>query len=114
MATTQQVESTQYNYCGLTGNAPNTAEVAYLPAGTRPTEDDWNDAVLVTSNSNPLWAEAIASGAKGAYFVARLVGAFNSNDLTLAGGSYQEWLRLTGTDEQKVFIAPNAFTVAAG
>lgn len=109
---TLQVESTEYLYMGLTGDVPAVgAEVAFLAAGVRPTEPDWNDAVVVT-DADPLWNDASASGITGAYYVAILVGGFGGTGVVLAAGDYQTWLRLTDTTEQPVRIAPTALEVA--
>lgn len=107
-----QRESTEYIYIGVKGNAPTTADVAFLAAGIRPVTNDWHAASLITSNSNPLWADAVASGATGDYFVAILIGSFGGTGIVLTAADYQVWLRLTGTTEQPVRITPVALEVA--
>ncbi|TDE02818.1 hypothetical protein [Jiangella asiatica] len=110
---TLQVESTEYLFLGVTGDAPSVgAEVAFMPAGDRPLAEDWDTALVIPDDTDPLWPDAVASGVTGDYFVARLVGPFNANPVTLTGGDYQVWLRLTDTDEQPVRIAPQALEVS--
>lgn len=113
MATVLERESTEYLYIGVTGDPPSVgADVAYLAAGQRPTVDDWHEAVVVSDSGHALWADAVASGVTGDYYVARLVGPFGGNDLTLEPGDYQPWVRLTDTTEQPVRIAPEVLEIA--
>lgn len=112
MTMTIDRDSTEYCYVGITGDVPNTsAEVAFMAAAARPGPTDWKAAVLVNNSSHALWADAVASGATGDYYVARLVGPFGSNDLTLTAGSYQLWVRLTDTTERPIRISPEAVVV---
>jgi hypothetical protein len=105
-------DSTEYVYVGVTGDAPSvSAEVAFLAPAARPTEPDWETAILVADSGHALWADAEASGVTGNYFVARLVGPFSANDVVLTQGDYQCWLRLTDAVEQPVRIAPVAVEV---
>lgn len=111
MAITLQRESTEFVFIGVTGVVPSGgAEVAFLSAEERPTTE-WKAAIVVADDGHALWADAQASGATGDYFIARLVGAFGGNDLTLIPGDYQSWLRLSDVTEQPVRIAPVALTV---
>lgn len=112
MAIEVERESTEYLYLGITGAIPATgAEMAFLTAGSRPESGDWKAAVLIDSDVHALWAEAVASGVTGDYYVARLIGGFGGNDVTLTAGDYQVWVRVTDTTEQPVKIAPVALTV---
>jgi hypothetical protein len=112
MAVTLQRESTEYVYMGFTGTVPSVgAEVAFLAAGVRPTTE-WKAAVIVGNSSHALWADAVASGVTGDYYIARLIGSFGGNDLTLTVGDYQPWVRLTGATERPVRIAPVTVTIA--
>jgi len=112
MAVELQRESTEYVYMGFTGDVPSvSAEVAFLTAGVRPTTE-WKAAVIVPDNLHALWADAVASGVEGDYFVARLIGSFGGNDLTLSPGDFQPWVRLTGATERPVRIAPVTVTIA--
>ncbi len=105
-------DSTEYLYFGVTGDVPATsAEVAFLAPAVRPTEPDWNAAILVPDSGHALWADAQASGVTGDYFVAVLVGSFGGGTVTLTQGDYQAWLRLTDTIERPVRIAPVAVEV---
>lgn len=105
-------DSTEYLFIGVTGDVPSvSAEVAFLAAAARPTEPDWETATLVDSDVHALWADAVASGVTGDYYVARLVGPFNANDVVLTAGDYQCWVRLTDTVERPVRIAPAAVEV---
>jgi len=107
-----QRESTEFIYIGVTGTVPSSAKVAFLTAGVRPTSGDWQSALLVTSSADPLWADAVASGATGTYYVARLVGAFGGTGAILtAPADYQVWIQLTGTTEQPVRIAPVVLSI---
>lgn len=107
-----QRESTEFVYIGASGDVPSVgAEVAFLAAGVRPTEPDWETGTLVTSDADPLWADAVASGATGDYFVAILVGSFGGNTVDPGAGDYVVWLRLTDTTEQPVLIAPQPLEV---
>ena len=100
-------DSTEFLYFGWTGDPPSVgAEVAFMDAGDRPIEADWKEGIVVTGVHN-LWADAVASGVKGDYYVAILVGSFNGNTVVLIGGqAYQPWNRLTDTTERPVRIAP--------
>lgn len=112
MAITLQRESTEYVYMGFTGAVPSVgAEVAFLAAGVRPTTE-WKAGVVVNNSGHALWADAIASGITGTYYVARLIGSFGGNDLVLTAGDYQPWVRLTDVTERPVRIAPVALTIA--
>jgi len=105
-------DSTEYLFIGVTGEVPSVgAEVAFKTAAARPESGDWETALLVEDSGDALWADAQASGVTGDYFVARLVGPFNSNDVVLTAGDYQVWLRLTDTTERPVRIAPAAVEV---
>jgi membrane carboxypeptidase/penicillin-binding protein PbpC len=107
---TMQVESTEYLFIGVSGDVPSVgAEVAFLPSGVRPTT--WETATVVSEDTDPLWADALASGVTGDYFVAILVGAFGGTGVVLPTGDYQTWLRLTDAVEQPVRIAPVALEV---
>lgn len=111
MTATLQRESTEYVYIGVTGDIPSVgAEVAFLDAGTRPTTE-WSTAIIVDDDQHVLWDDAIASGATGNYFLARLIGSFGSGGVELTQGTYQAWVRLTDTDEQPVLIAPEAVDI---
>lgn len=113
MAVTLQRESTEYLYVGVTGGVPTgVVQMAFLAAGVRPTEPDWESAILVDDAGDPLWADATASGVAGDYYIARLVGAYDSNDVVLSAGDYQVWVRITDTTEQPVRIAPIALEIA--
>ncbi|GIH69432.1 hypothetical protein [Sphaerimonospora thailandensis] len=112
MSVVLQRESTEYVYLGVTGDPPTVgAEVAYLPAGTRPTEPDWHAAVVV-GVGHALWDDAASSDVTGDYYVARLIGGYGGNDLVLTPGDYQPWVRLTDTIEQPVRITPVALEIA--
>lgn len=112
MAVQLQRESTVYLFHGVTGDVPSVgAEVTYLTAGVRPQETDWYAAIIVQDSSHALWADAVASGVTGDYYIARLVGSYNANDLILGQGDYQAWMRLSGTDERPVEICPEAVEV---
>lgn len=105
-------DSTEYSYVGISGDVPSVgAEVAFLPAAVRPTEPDWSAAILVPDDTHPLWADAVASGVTGDYFVARLVGPFGGTGVVLAAGGFQLWLRLTDSVERPIRIAPVAVEV---
>lgn len=110
---TLQRETTEYVYLGITGDVPaSDTEVAFLAPASRPEEADWETAILIEDDSNPLWADATGSGATGDYFLARLVGSFGENDVVLTPGDYQVWVRLTDTVERPVRIAPVALVIA--
>ena len=100
-------DSTEYLYIGWTGTPPSvSAEIAFLSAGVRPTESDWEDAIIV-DDAHALWLDAVASGVSGDYYAAILVGSFNGNTVVLSGpAAYQPWCRLTDTTERPVRIAP--------
>lgn len=105
-------DSTEYIFIGVTGDVPVAgAEVAFMAAAARPTEPDWEDALIVDDAGDALWADAVASGVSGSYYVARLIGPFNSNDVVLTAGDYQCWVRLTDTTERPIRIAPAALEV---
>jgi hypothetical protein len=107
-----QRETTEYLYLGITGSVPATsAEVAFLAAAVRPEEADWETATIVDTDVHALWGDAVASGVTGDFYLARLVGSFNANDVVLTAGDYQVWLRLTDTAERPVRIAPVALEV---
>ncbi|MEV0968523.1 hypothetical protein [Microtetraspora glauca] len=113
MSVVLQHESTEYLYFGVTGEPPSSgAEVALLSGGARPTSGDWKPAVVVGDSGHALWADAVASGVKGDYYVALLVGSFGGNVVAPPQGDYQPWLRLTDTTEQPVRIAPVALEIA--
>lgn len=113
MSVVLQRESTEYLYIGVTGAVPMVGvEMAFLASDVRPEEADWETAILVDDSGHALWADASASGAVGDYYAARLVGPYNSNDVVLAVGDYQVWLRVTDATEQPVRIAPVALEVA--
>jgi len=110
--TTLQIESTEYLYVGLSGDVPSDGvEIAFMASGARPTSGDWTTATVVTSDSDPLWSDAVSSGASGDYYAARLVGSYGGNDVTLDAGDYQVWIRATDTTEQPVRIAPQSLEV---
>lgn len=100
-------DSTEYLYIGWTGDPPSVgAEVAFMDAGDRPTEPDWQEALIV-DDVHALWADAVASGVTGDYYVAILVGSFGGNTVVLTGATaYQPWNRLTDTTERPIRIAP--------
>lgn len=100
-------DSTEYLYTGWTGDPPSVgAEVAFKAAGARPTEPDWETAIVVT-DVHALWDDAVASGVQGDYYVAILVGSFGGNTVVLTGpAAYQPWNRLTDATERPVRIAP--------
>lgn len=100
-------DSTEYLYFGWTGDTPFAgAEVAFMSAGARPTEPDWETAIVVTE-VHALWADAVASGVQGDYYIAILVGSFGGNTVVLtAATDYQPWNRLTDVTERPVRIAP--------
>jgi hypothetical protein len=105
-------DSTEYLYIGVSGQVPSVgAEIAFVQPPARPTAPDWNDAVVVPNSSDPLWADAVASGVTGNYYVAILVGAFGTGGVELVPNDYQAWLRLTDTIEQPVRVAPAAVEV---
>lgn len=105
-----QQESTEYCYIGLTGGIPSvSAEIAFLPFGTRPTTE-WSAAEIV-DDQHALWVDAQASGLAGDYFLARLVGSHGGTGLVLTPDDYQPWIRLTDAVEQPVLIAPVTLTV---
>lgn len=113
MAIVIERETTEYLYIGATGDVPSTgAEVAFLAAGVRPTDLDWETAVVVDSDVHALWADAVASGVTGDFYIARLVGSYNGNTVVLTQGDYQVWVRLTDDTERPVRIAPVALEVA--
>lgn len=102
--------STEFLYFGVTGDQPDTAEVAFMAAGARPTSTDWHSAIIVGDSTHALWADAQASGVAGDYYLARLVGPYN-NTLVLDPDDYQPWGQLTGPIERPVRIFPVAVTV---
>lgn len=106
-------DSTEYIFVGVTGQVPSTsAELAFKSAGTRPTAPDWKTATIVNNSGHALWADAVASGVSGDYYVARLIGAFGGNTVSFASAAtYQVWLRLTDTTEQPVRITPNTLEI---
>lgn len=113
MAISIERETTEYLYLGATGDVPSTgAEVAFLAAGIRPTEPDWEPATVVDSDVHALWADAVASGVTGDFYVAILVGSFGGGTVVLTQGDYQVWVRLTDSTERPVRIAPVALEVA--
>lgn|SRR5690606_33989625 len=113
MAITLQQETTEYIYVGVTGTPPSDGgELAFLAAGSRPQEQDWEEAELVSGEGHPLWDDARASGAAGDYYVAVLVGGYQNAGVVLSPGDYQVWVRLTDTTERPVRIAPEALEVA--
>jgi hypothetical protein len=101
-------DSTEYLYFGWSGDPPAVgAEVAFMAAAARPTEGDWDDAIVVDSQSHELWDDAVASGVQGDYYVAILVGSFGGNTVVLTGATaYQPWNRLTDTTERPIRVAP--------
>lgn len=112
MATDIQRESTEYVYVGVTGNVPSvSAETVFLAAGVRPTEPDWDTATIVNNDAHALWDDAVASGATGDYYIARLVGSFGGTGAVLTPGDYQQWIRLTDAVERPVLIPPVAVTI---
>lgn len=105
-------DSTEYLYFGVTGDVPSVgAEVAFKAANARPESGDWETALLVETDADPLWDDAVASGVTGDYFVAILVGSFGGNTVVLTAADYQAWLRLTDTTERPIRIAPDAVEV---
>lgn len=111
MPITVQRESTEYVYIGVTGAVPATGvETAFLTAGTRPTTE-WDASILVNNSGHSLWDEAVASGATGTYFIARLIGSFGGTGEVLSAGDYQVWVRITDTTERPVLIAPVVLTI---
>lgn len=100
-------DSTEYLYIGWTGDVPSiSAEVAFMTAGARPTVTDWEPAIIVTG-AHALWADAVASGVTGDYYVAILVGSYGGNTVVLSGpAAYQPWCRVTDVTERPVRIAP--------
>lgn len=112
MAVSIERESTEYLFTGITGYVPSvSAEVTFLSAGVRPTEPDWEVAVLVDTDSHLLWNDAVAAVGVADYYVGILVGSFGGTGVVLAQGSYQEWLRLTDAVERPVRIAPEMVNV---
>lgn len=115
MSITMEAQSTEYIYTGVTGTPPTTAEVAFVAAGVAPASGDWHAATLITAQNDPLWDDAQASGVKGDYYLAILIGSFTGTSgvtpLTLAAGDWQEWLRLTGATERPVRVAPVTVTI---
>lgn len=107
-----QVESTEYVYVGVTGTVPTSgAELAFLSAGSRPQEENWNAATVVDDDQDTLWLDAQAAGIEGDYYIALLIGSFGGTGVELAPGDYQVWVRLTDTVERPVRIAPVALEV---
>lgn len=105
MAVIMQRESTEYLYIGVTGDQPAVdQEVAFLIAGNRPTEPDWEAGILV-DDQHTLFADASAV-ANGDYFIAILIGTYGGGTISLAPGDYTVWIRLSDTTEQPVRIAP--------
>lgn len=105
-----QRESTEYLFVGISGDAPSVdQELAFLEAGMRPTEMDWETAILVESG-HPLFDDASAL-ASGDYFLAILIGDYDTNPFSLSPGDYQIWVRLTDDPEQPVRIAPATLEV---
>lgn len=105
-------DSTEYLYCSVTGTPPSVgAEVAFLEAGIRPTT--WETAIVVPDDQHALWADAVAALGLvvDGYYIARLVGPFNANDVVLTQGSFQQWIRLSDVDERPIRIAPEAVEV---
>lgn len=112
MTLVMQRESTEFIYLGVAGAVPSVgAECAFLVAGVRPTSGDWKTATVVQSG-DPLYANAVASGATGAYFVAIRIGAFSGGTVVLTPNDYQIWMRLTDAVEQPVRIAAEALEIA--
>lgn len=116
MSVVMEVESTEYIYVGVAGTVPDSAEMAFMSAGARPTDADWHDATLVTSITDPLWNDAKNSGATGDYFLAVLIGSFvgtsGTAGVTLAADDWQVWVRLTGPTERPVRIAPTTLEIS--
>lgn len=105
-------DSTEYLFVGVTGDVPSvSAEVAFIAPAARPIEADWEDAEIVDDSGHALWADALASGVSGDYYLARLVGPFNANDVVLTAGDYQCWVRLTDVTERPIRVAPAAVEV---
>jgi hypothetical protein len=112
MALTLERETTEYIYLGVTGNVPSTGvEFAFLAAGVRPTEPDWEPGVLIDSDAHALWDDAVASGVTGDYYIAILIGSFGGNTVVLTQGDYQVWVRLTDTTERPVRIVSEVLTI---
>lgn len=123
MAITRVAESTDYWYFAIAGDPTGvvSADVAILnqPLPTKPQTADWIAAdEIVNDDTHVLWADALASGANSSlpqgqpfYFVALLVGPFNTNTPVLTPDTYTGWVRLTGTAEQTILIAPVAATI---
>lgn len=112
MALTMQDLSTEYIYIGVTGAQPSSgAQVAFKAAGSDPIETDWQTAVVV-NNVHALWNDAVASGATGDFYVARLVGPYGGTGAVPGAGTWQVWVRLTDTTERPVRIAPETLTIA--
>lgn len=106
MALTMQRESTEHIYLGVPGTVPSMgAEIALLVAGVRPTELDWNAAVIIADDTHELWAGAQATGLAGDYWLALRVGSYAGGTFDPGVGEYQTWLRLTSELEQVVRIA---------
>lgn len=113
MAVVLQRESTEYLYVGITGDPPTVgAEMALMAAGARPENDDWETAIVIPDDEHALWADAVATGLQGDYYVAILVGAFGETGIVLSPGDFQPWLRLTDTVEQPVRVSPTALEIA--
>jgi len=113
MAITLQREATEYIYAGVTGEVPSvSAEIALLDANVRPESGDWDTAIVVDGPAHDLWPDASSAGLAGDYFVALLVGPYDSNTVNPGPGDYQVWLRITDDPEQPVRILPEVLTVA--
>jgi hypothetical protein len=101
-----QRETTEYIYTGVSGDVPSSGgEIALLGAGQRPSEPDWNTAVIV-DEVHQLWADAQRSQVPGDYYVAILVGSFGGNLVDPGVGDYAIWVRLTDQVERPVRISP--------
>lgn len=111
MSVVLQRETTEYIYIGLTGQPPSVgAETAILNAGIRPTEPDWDTAVVV-DDQHALYQDAVTSQVPGDYYVAQLVGPFNANSVNPGPGDYQVWVRITDSVERPVRIAPRSLEI---
>jgi len=118
MAVIMQRESTEFHYWPVRGGPlPTRAEVAFMPnPGQRPQESDWKLAEIVSGPGHPLWQDAQATGLKGDYYVAILIGPYegpvsSATRTVLEPGVYQPWLRLWGDTERPVRIGPEVLEV---
>lgn len=102
-----QRETTEYVYIGITGSTVSgEVEVAFTTPDMRPAGGDWYSAEKIEDDTHALWDDAQGSGVEGDWYIARLVGEYQNNEVVLDPEDYQVWVRLTDDAERPVRIAP--------